>query len=203
MTIYQLKEAFQNLLRPIVKQLFKQKITANQVTIAASLSSIAVGLVIWFFHDVNQVFLIIPFFMIFRMGLNAIDGMLAKEHDMKSDLGLILNEMGDVISDTALYIPFIKIEVFNPALIIMITILAIFTEMIGVIATQIGASRRYDGPMGKSDRAFFFGLVALLYGLEANITEFGNWALIAVTILLIVTVFNRAYQALKEVSIAK
>jgi len=36
------------------------------------------------------------------MALNAIDGMLAREHHMQSKLGAILNELGDVVSDTVL-----------------------------------------------------------------------------------------------------
>jgi CDP-diacylglycerol--glycerol-3-phosphate 3-phosphatidyltransferase len=35
------------------------------------------------------------------MALNAIDGMLAREHDMQSPLGAMLNELGDVLSDVA------------------------------------------------------------------------------------------------------
>ncbi|HMB55022.1 MAG TPA: hypothetical protein VKU40_17020, partial [Thermoanaerobaculia bacterium] len=37
--------------------------------------------------------------------------------------------------------------------------------MAGVCAIQVGASRRYDGPMGKSDRAVAFGAAALLLAL--------------------------------------
>ena len=41
-----------------------------------------------------------------RMALNAIDGMLAREHGQKIELGALLNELGDVVSDAALYLPF-------------------------------------------------------------------------------------------------
>jgi len=59
-------------------------------------------------------------------------------------------------------------------------------------------SRRYDGPMGKSDRAFVFGLVALLLALGVAP---GAWlvAVQAVLIaLLIATVWNRGARALGE-----
>jgi CDP-diacylglycerol--glycerol-3-phosphate 3-phosphatidyltransferase len=54
----------------------------------------------------------------------------------------------------------------RPELIVAVVVLAVVTEMTGVVAVQIGASRRYDGPMGKSDRAFVFGALGLFAGLE-------------------------------------
>ena len=32
----------------------------------------------------------------------------------------------------------------------------------GIVVVPLGACRRYDGPLGKSDRAFAYGLLALL-----------------------------------------
>src|SRR5699024_6350465 len=87
--------------------------------------------------------------------------MLAKEHHMKTSLGTILNELGDVVSDTFLFIPFVFFPGFPLALILAIIILSIISEMTGILGEVIGASRRYDGPMGKSDRAFVFSVIAI------------------------------------------
>ena len=38
---------------------------------------------------------------------------------------------------------------------------AVLTEFCGVLARALGATRRYDGPIGKSDRAFVVGALAL------------------------------------------
>ena len=46
-SIYQLKPAFQNLLRPWVKSLYRIGITANQVTLFAMFISLAVALFIY------------------------------------------------------------------------------------------------------------------------------------------------------------
>ena len=43
MTIYDLKPAFQNLLRPVTRGLYRAGVTANQVTLAALLLSMATG----------------------------------------------------------------------------------------------------------------------------------------------------------------
>src|SRR5690606_37784114 len=114
-------------------------------------------------------------------------------------LGAILNELGDVVADTALYLPFALLAAVSAPLVVIIVILAIISEMMGVIGIQIGASRRYDGPMGKSDRAFAFGLLPLLIGL---CIEAGSWVTIYLSvmgILLGLTIVNRANNALQEI----
>jgi len=204
MSIYQLKTSFQNLLRPICKKLAEKGVTANQVTVAAMILSLLGGFFIYLKPASLLPLILLPIILFVRMGLNAIDGMLAREHDMKSDLGAILNELGDVVSDTVLYLPLALVPTINAYLIIAIVIVALLTEMIGVIAIQIGASRRYDGPMGKSDRAFVLGALALLIGVGwlSSVTWI-NTILWIVLILTTVTIFNRASKALTEATDAK
>jgi CDP-diacylglycerol--glycerol-3-phosphate 3-phosphatidyltransferase len=198
-SIYQLKPAFQNLLRPIARQLVERGITANQVTSSGFVLSFLLGSLIWLNPQNHKILLIVPAFQFFRMALNAIDGMMAREFNMKSPLGAILNELTDVLADFVLYYPFCKILPSGNEWVAPVIILSIIAEMTGVIAVQIGASRRYDGPFGKSDRAFVFGLIALLLGLGSPIALGLNIVFILMTILSIVTIFNRAQKALKEI----
>jgi len=200
MTIYDLKPAFQNLLRPICKSLAGAGITANQVTVAALLLSLVVGGVFALFPASPWAAMLIPVWLFVRMALNAIDGMLAREHDMQSELGGILNELSDVVADTALYLPFALVPGISPLLVITVVITAILTEMAGVVAVQVGASRRYDGPMGKSDRAFVFGLLALLLGIGIDMQWWANAGLAIVAILSVLTVLNRSSKALSEIA---
>lgn len=198
MTIYGFKPAFQKLLRPVCRFLASAGVTANQVTIAATLLSIAVGATFAFNPDAAWAALLIPATLFVRMALNAIDGMLAREHDMKSALGGILNELTDVISDAALYLPFALVTGISAQLVVAVVFLSLLTEMAGVVGVQIGASRRYDGPMGKSDRAFFFGLLALLLGFGLQPTWWGNAGLALVALMTALTVINRSRKALAE-----
>ncbi len=201
MTIYDLKPAFQNLLRPVCKALANVGITANQVTIAAFIVSIVVGAIFALNPTARWAALLVPIWLFLRMALNAIDGMLAREHGMQSALGGILNELSDVLADAALYLPFAFVPGISPSLVVAVVVLSILTEMAGVVAVQIGASRRYDGPMGKSDRAFVFGLLALLLGLGINLQLWANVALAIVAVLTAITVFNRSSKALQELSV--
>jgi CDP-diacylglycerol---glycerol-3-phosphate 3-phosphatidyltransferase len=197
-SIYQVKPAFQNMLRPFTRSLADAGVTANQVTIAALVFSCFAGAAIAWQPLNRSLLLLIPLTLFLRMALNAIDGMLAREHNMKTRLGAVFNEMGDVISDAALYLPLGLVPAFNHWLVVGLVILAVMVEMVGVVAIQIGASRNYAGPMGKSDRAFAFGLLTLLLGL--GIPE-GVWVTAGLSLMLLLsafTIYNRAKLALQE-----
>jgi CDP-diacylglycerol--glycerol-3-phosphate 3-phosphatidyltransferase len=200
MTLYDIKPAFQNLLRPACDTLARAGITANQVTVAAMLLSVATGIALVLLREERWVLFLVPATLVLRMALNAIDGMLAREHDMQSALGGLLNELGDVISDIALYVPFGLIAGLSPVLVNATVVFAVLGEMTGVIAVQIGASRRYDGPMGKSDRAFAFGLLATLMGVGFEPGPWANACLAVIAILAAATIINRARAALVELN---
>jgi phosphatidylglycerophosphate synthase len=199
-SIYDLKPAFQALLRPFTGALVRAGVTANQVTVAAVLLSLAVGGSIWLWPGSRWPLLALPACLFLRMALNAVDGMIAREHDQKTALGAILNEIGDVVSDAALYLPLAVVPGFSPALVAAAVVLAGLTEMAGVVAVQVGASRRYDGPMGKSDRAFVFGALGLVLGLGVPRGRWVDAVLGLVVVLLVVTVVQRARRALKELA---
>jgi CDP-diacylglycerol--glycerol-3-phosphate 3-phosphatidyltransferase len=194
-SIYQLKPAFQNLLRPLVKQLAAKKITPNQITIAALIMSILTGIGFIFWQS-PRIWFFFPFISLGRMGLNAIDGMLAREHNLKTPLGTILNELGDVIADSALYLPFALLPQVSSLLIVLIVILSIISEMAGILGVITIGQRRYDGPMGKSDRAFFFSIIALLYAGSIALESWLNVVLTMILALLIGTIVNRIYHSL-------
>lgn len=203
-SVYQLKSAFSDLLRPLTNQLANKGVTANQVTVTAMLGSVLLAGSLYFSTANSLItpllWLSVPVWMFIRMALNNIDGMLAREHNMSTPQGAILNEMGDVVSDSALFLAFAALPGINIPLLVMLTLLAVMSEMIGVVAVQIGASRRYDGPSGKSDRALFFGVLGLLYALGINPGTWSTLVLLLITVLLVATIVNRAKSALREVN---
>ena len=191
-TIYDLKPRFQALLRPSADGLAKAGVTANGVTLAALTLSLAHGAWLALAPDSQLPFLLLPVTLFLRMALNAIDGMMAREHGMKSPEGAVLNELGDVISDAALYLPFALVAGVNAPLVVLVVIAAIVGEMAGALGPMLGGQRRYDGPLGKSDRAFAFGLLAFLIGV--GLTP-GMWSTIYLSVLRVLsalTILNRA-----------
>lgn len=198
MSIYSLKPRFQGLLRPLVKRLAGWGVTANRVTVAAALISAALGVWLCLEPQRPRLFLLVPLWMFLRMAFNAVDGMLAREFGQKSHLGAFLNELTDVVSDSLLYLPFAFLPHFDPLAVGVVIVLSVISEMTGTVAAASGASRRYDGPMGKSDRAFVFGLLALAVGLGLPPQPWNVSIFPAIAVLLALTIVNRVRGGLAE-----
>lgn len=198
LSIYQLKPAFQNLLRPGVKRLYDRGVTANQVTLFAAVVSVLLGTLLLALPQHTWLFALIPLWMILRMALNAVDGMLAREFGQQSRLGAYLNELCDLIADSALFLPFALLPGVSPLLVLLVVLLALISEYAGVLGPMVGASRRYDGPMGKSDRAFCFGVLGAGVASGLLPAAWLNGLLAVILALLLYTLYNRVRQGLAE-----
>lgn len=197
-SIYQLKPRFQNLLRPGVTRLHMRGVTANQVTLAAAAVSVLLGALLAWLPQHTWLFALIPLWMLLRMALNAVDGMLAREFGQQSRLGAYLNELSDVVADSALYLPFALLAGVSPTLVVLVVVLAVISEYAGVLGPMVGASRRYDGPMGKSDRAFCFGVLGAGVASCLLPASWINGLLAVILLLLLATLVNRVRQGLAE-----
>ncbi|MFC0180940.1 CDP-alcohol phosphatidyltransferase family protein [Thorsellia kenyensis] len=198
-TLYQIKPKFVELLRPIASLIVSRGITANQVTLAALIGSILVGLVLFFVLKISTLFmLVIPVWMFLRMALNAIDGIIAKEHNQKTPLGGYLNELADVVSDVFLFLPFSLISPFSVYSIGLVIVLSIISEFSGVLSHAINIPRRYDGPMGKSDRALVFGVLAIWIAFVPALPAFMAFAPWVIATLILINCYSRINKALIE-----
>lgn len=190
-TIYDLKPKFQALLRPVCVRLVRAGLTANAVTGAALALSFAHGAWLALMPTSRWPLLLLPVTLFVRMALNAIDGMMAREHGQASPTGAVLNELSDVAADAALYLPFALIPGVDAQLVVLVAIAGIIVEMAGALGPMLGGIRQYSGPLGKSDRAFAFGLLAVLLGLGLKPGAWTTIYLSALLLLGIVTVLNR------------
>jgi CDP-diacylglycerol--glycerol-3-phosphate 3-phosphatidyltransferase len=191
-SVYALKPRFQALLRPVVNRLAAMGVTANQVTVTTCLVSVALGIDLTYG---SRRWLLLPVWLFIRMALNAIDGMLAREHNQASRLGALLNELTDVVADAALLLPFAFLPGWCPVIVGAVVVLAALTEMTSVVGQMLTGERRNDGPMGKSDRALVQGAVATWVGLGWKAHE-AIAPLMA--LLLVATVYNRARHILAK-----
>lgn len=197
-SIYQLKPRFQNLLRPGVQRLYARGVTANQVTLAAAAVSVLLGALLAWLPQHTWLFALIPLWMLLRMALNAVDGMLAREFGQQSRLGAYLNELCDVIADAALYLSLLSVPGVRAEALWLLAWSAALSEYAGVLGPMVGAGRRYDGPMGKSDRAFVIGVLGLLLAFAwvggATVSAVA-WGL---SLLCALTLVRRVRQGLKQ-----
>ena len=197
MTLYQLKPAFQSLLRPAVRRMAAMGITANQVTVAACAISVALGLALYFLAPAPAWLALVSLWMLLRMAFNAVDGMLAREFGQQSRLGALLNELTDVLSDAALYLPFARVAPFDGFWVGAVIVLAGLGEFAGALGPTIGGTRRYDGPMGKSDRALVFGTLALWVAAGGALPAWSAALMPLLAVLLLVTIARRMRGALQ------
>ncbi len=197
-SVYDFKPRFQAMLRPLVRGWVGLGLTPNHLTVAALLGSMAVGGLLPAMHRHAAWLLLLPAWLLVRMALNAMDGMAAREHGLATPLGAFLNELGDVLSDVALYLP---IALLAPGLLAPVALFcfgAILTEFVGVLGQALGARRHYEGPMGKSDRALLVGLMGLVTAIVPGLLRWWPIALWAAAALTLVTVLNRLQAALRE-----
>lgn len=197
MTLYELKPRFQALLRPLVGRMATAGVTANQVTAAAAAGSVAVGALVAWQAAHPAAFLLIPAWMLLRMALNAVDGMLAREFGQQSRLGAYLNELGDVVSDAALYAPFALLPPFGPAGVGLVVVLSLLAEYAGVLGAGFGSARRYDGPLGKSDRALAFGAIGAWVAVAGSLPPWSAVLMPGLALLLAATIVNRVRAGLR------
>ena len=201
LSIYQLKPAFQKLQNAPVQWLKRHQISPNQVTLATLVLSVFYGVLLWRFSGEKLLWAALPVVLLLRMALNAIDGLLARAAAQQTDLGGLLNEISDQISDAALYLPFAYVSGFYPELVVLTVILAALAEFTGLAALTLGSTRGFAGPMGKSDRAFAFSILAVAVAAGAP-AALANIALGGIACLLIWTVRNRFKLALSNSQVA-
>ena len=161
---------------------------------------VAVAATVVWYAGCRPIFLLLPVWLGVRMALNAIDGMLAREFAQKSALGGYLNELADVASDSALYLPFAWLPPFTFPWLALVILLAVLTEFAGILGPAVGASRRYDGPMGKSDRAFIVGALGLVTFITERALPAWPWIFTIAALLTLFTCWNRLRKALAEMA---
>lgn len=195
-SIYKLKPAFQKLLQPVLQFLHKNGVTANQITIASILLSLIIGVCFWYANQLAFLFLMLPIGLLIRMALNALDGMMARNYGQQSKKGEVLNEIGDVISDVFIFFPLLK---FEPQFVYLITAfmcLSIINEFAGILGKAVSNERRYEGPMGKSDRAFIISLYGIVTYFGVAYDDYKWYIFSTIILLLLVSTFVRIKKTL-------
>lgn len=197
-SVYQLKPKFQQLLNPVLLFLHKRKVTANQITIASIILSMIIGILFWNADSYNWFFLSLPIGLLLRMALNALDGMVARKFNQMSKLGEVLNEVGDIVSDVIIFFPLLKFQPDSLYLVVAFIVLSVINEFSGLLGKVIGEDRRYEGPMGKSDRALLLGVYGIVTFIGIHISSYSNYIFGAVILLLLISTFTRLKKALNE-----
>jgi CDP-diacylglycerol--glycerol-3-phosphate 3-phosphatidyltransferase len=197
-SIYKLKPKFQKLLIPILKLLHNFGITPNFLTVFTIVFSFFIGYLLFLGIDNQIYFLFVSLGLLIRMMLNALDGMMATTYNLKSKKGEVLNEIGDILSDIAIYFPFIYFKSLSLELIIIFISLSVINEFCGLLAKSVSGIRRYDGPMGKSDRAFLVGIICIVLYFTDTVIIYLDYIFLIAIILMIISSCLRLTKSLKN-----
>lgn len=195
-SIYKLKKQFQNILMPFCRLLAKLGISPNQLTVFTVILNLLFAFFLYKFSSFKFIYLLIPVFFFLRMALNALDGMIATNFNMKTKVGIFFNELGDIISDAFVFYIFFRITATPDYLSTIFIFLSILSEYTGVVAFMVDGKRHYEGPMGKSDRVFLISILSLLFFF--NYISYTNYLIIIAVFLLIFTCYNRIKTALRS-----
>mgnify|MGYP000598520201 CR=1 FL=1 len=196
LSVYQLKSRFQDLLNLIMLKLYRANVSANQVTLGVFISSLVMAGMLYFIPSL-MIWFALPVFMLIRMAGNAIDGMLARQYKQQTDLGFMLNEITDLLADAALLLAFSAVTGFDAYWLVSLLLLTWLSEFIALMGQIIRGERQNSGPLGKSDRAVFLSVFAILIGMGIDSLELSFWFFIIGHLLLLVTCFNRVAGSLK------
>lgn len=195
-SVYKLKPKFQQLLHPLLVWLHRRGVTANEITVVSIVFSFGIGMLFWEASAVPLFFLALPIGLLVRMILNALDGMMAREFGQTSRLGEVLNEVGDVVSDVFIFFPLLKYHPESLYWVVAFIVLSVLNEFAGVMGKVLGGQRRYEGPMGKSDRALLMGIYGLLAYFSVGIQAYSQVVFAIVIALLLLSTFTRLKKGL-------
>jgi CDP-diacylglycerol--glycerol-3-phosphate 3-phosphatidyltransferase len=131
------------------------------------------------------------------MALNALDGMMARTFNLTSRGGAVLNELGDVVSDALVIWPLALVPGVHVGWVAALLWLTALNEFAGVLGASVSGERRYEGPMGKSDRTLVWGIFCLFLGAGIAVEPYAMYGVYVVLSGLLWSTARRIHKTLK------
>lgn len=197
-TTYDLKPAFQRALLPMMGRLRQAGVTPNALTWMAIALSGGLGYAFVLGLEQRAWFFVVTAGLLLRMALNALDGMMARQFDMTSKAGAVMNELGDIVSDALVMWPLALLPEVHVGWVAALLWMSAVNECAGVLGAAVGEERRYEGPMGKSDRTLVWGVFCLLLGAGVPVEGHVQTGLYVVLAGLCWSTFRRIRGTLNE-----
>jgi CDP-diacylglycerol--glycerol-3-phosphate 3-phosphatidyltransferase len=184
------------LLLPPARALLARGVSPNAVTVTTLALSCATGAALTL-SPTAWVYAAVPVVLGLRLVFNVLDGVMARAGGRESKLGLALNELGDIIGDGAIYLPFALSVGVEPLLAGAFVLLCAASEAAGLAGHATGVGRRQDGPLAKGERGAAMASIAILIAAGAPQAEWIDWAIGALAVLTLVTVSRRIAAAVR------
>jgi CDP-diacylglycerol--glycerol-3-phosphate 3-phosphatidyltransferase len=166
--LYAIKPRFQSLLTPLADELARRKVDPDALTFAAVGCGLLGGLALSQSPHMPPLLWTIPPLIVARLGLNALDGMVATRRGVARPWGKVLNEVCDRLADLAFFWPLLVLPGVKPLWAGAALAAMLLVAYAGVLGEAAGSVRQYGGSMGKADRMAWLGIASAASALLAS-----------------------------------
>jgi CDP-diacylglycerol--glycerol-3-phosphate 3-phosphatidyltransferase len=166
--LYSIKPRFQLLLAPLAEGLARRRVDPDALTFAAVGFGVLGGLALSQSPRMPLLLWTIPPLVVARLGLNALDGMVATRRGVARPWGKVLNELCDRLADLAFFWPLLILPGISPLWASAAIAAMLLVAFVGVLGEAAGGARQYGGSMGKADRMACLGIAATASALLAS-----------------------------------
>jgi CDP-diacylglycerol--glycerol-3-phosphate 3-phosphatidyltransferase len=183
--LYKQKGNFQR----VIRWMAGSWMTANMATAAGCLFILLIAASLYLGLTADRLrflLLLAPLFLVLRMAMNALDGMLSREQGTGSVAGEIWNEALDILGDTVSYGALYFVPGGPRTSLVLFILLSWAAEFFGVLGKSMpGGVRRHETFLGgKPDRAAWIGLLALILFARPGFLAWA-WAYLAVASIFV------------------
>jgi len=200
MTLDTLRPLAERLLDPLVAGAKRAGLTPDAVSVLALLTAAGAGVSFGLAGGERLLYLLGAVLVFCNGVLDLLDGALARELDVQSDAGDLLDHVLDRYADI-LIIAGLAAGVERYALGLAAITGVLMTSYLGTQAQAVGLDRVYGGLLGRADRLALVGVVgtlaAALDATAGGLTVVG-WLLVAFAIVGHVTALQRFYYAMND-----
>ena len=158
-SLYGIKPRFVRALEPIRSWLEEWEIQPTTVTLLAIPVEIAAAASLVLGSVLHRFLILVPLLAVVWMGLNALDGSLARSTGRSTNVGAVLNELVDRLGDVVLVGAAFLIAPLAVSSVMAVGVLG--AELVALIGWSVTGERNFPGPMGKPDRAATMSVGAL------------------------------------------
>ena len=195
MSLYRAKSLFVATLAPFERVAIRRQVSPNTLTAhglalgIAAAAAVAIGSV-W-----PMVWIAVLPLNVARLALNALDGSVARITGVETDRGAVANELSDRLADVLLMCAAFVVAPWWVAAAALASVQ--FAEYVPVLGWAVHGIRRFDGPMGKPDRALLVS-VGCLVGVWLPAAAAVSYGVVGLGSL--VTAWMRTRGLLREIS---
>ena len=158
--LYRVKPAFVRCLEPVTRYAAAHGITPTRVTVAAIPLEVTAAILLVLGSTTPWLLLAVPPVVLAWMGLNAIDGSLARSTGAATARGAALNELVDRLGDLMLIAA--AFVICPPVITVALAAGVLSAELVSALEWAVTGNRVFVGPMGKPDRAAVVAVVAVV-----------------------------------------